>query len=43
MAESVKVPNDEFEVFYIGTQTFGSGVPVEADTQQWYVDHGRHQ
>jgi hypothetical protein len=29
--------------FYIGTQTFGSGVPVESDTQQNYLDHGRHQ
>lgn len=28
---------------FVGTQTFGSGVVIRADTQAFYVDHGRHQ
>jgi hypothetical protein len=27
---------------WIGSLTFGSGVSVEKDQQQYYVDHGRH-
>ncbi len=26
----------------IGSQTSGSGTPVEVDTQAWYLDHGAH-
>ncbi len=28
--------------FYAGTLTFGSGVVVHTDTQQWWQDHGAH-
>lgn len=40
---SQKVRHDYPWNLYLGSQTFGSGVSVRADTQQWYVDHGRHQ
>ncbi|MGH9558400.1 MAG: hypothetical protein ACRD30_04105, partial [Bryobacteraceae bacterium] len=26
----------------VGSQTSGSGTPVRADTQQWWLDHGSH-
>jgi hypothetical protein len=40
---SVKVMHNAPWTFYFGTQMFGSGVPVERDTQQWFLDHCRHQ
>lgn len=39
---SVKVFHHPWTLF-VGTQTFGSGVAVRSDTQQWYQDHGVHQ
>jgi hypothetical protein len=39
---SVKVMHDTPWTLFVGTQTFGSGVVVHIDTQQWYQDHGRH-
>jgi hypothetical protein len=38
-----KVLHDYPWTLFVGSQTFGSGVPVDVDTQQYYQDHGRHQ
>jgi hypothetical protein len=40
---NVKVMHDYPWNLWVGSQTFGSGVSVRADTQQFYQDHGRHQ
>jgi hypothetical protein len=39
---TVKVYHSSWTL-WVGTQTFGSGVSVRADTSQFYQDHGRHQ
>ncbi len=28
--------------YFAGSQSFGSGVPIRVDTQQYYQDHGTH-
>lgn len=28
--------------YFVGSTTFGAGVVIHADTQQWYQDHGTH-
>lgn len=40
---STKVFHDYPYTLWVGTQTFGHGVSVLVDTQQFYQDHGRHQ
>jgi hypothetical protein len=40
---STKVLHDTPWSYLVGTQTQGSGVVVQTDTQQFYQDHGRHQ
>ena len=37
------LPGEPLVALAFGTQTFGSGVLVGSDTQQNYLDHGRHQ
>ena len=39
---TVTVMHDTPWTAFIGSQTFGSGLAVYADTQQFYQDHGRH-
>src|ERR1700732_554214 len=39
---TVKVMHNYPWILYVGTQTFGAGLNVHSDTQQFYVDHGRH-
>jgi hypothetical protein len=28
--------------YFVGSLSFGSGLSIISDTQQWYLDHGRH-
>jgi hypothetical protein len=37
-----KVTHDSPWRLFVGSVTFGSGVQVRSDTQQYYLDHGRH-
>jgi hypothetical protein len=38
----VAVMHDYPWTFMFGSQSYGAGVAVLSDTQQWYQDHGRH-
>jgi hypothetical protein len=38
-----KVFHDYPWTLNVGTQSYAFGTPVRRDTQQWYVDHGRHE
>lgn len=40
---TTKIRHDYPWALRVGSQTFGSGTPVRADTQQWWLDHGTHQ
>lgn len=40
---AAKVMHDYPWNYFVGTQTFGKGVVVHSDTQQFYIDHGRHR
>jgi hypothetical protein len=37
-----KVFHDTYWQLFVGSISFGSGANIRSDTQQWYVDHGRH-
>jgi hypothetical protein len=39
---TIKIMHDYPWTLWVGSQASGSGVPVRSDTQQWYLDHGRH-
>ena len=39
---SVAVEHDYPWTYFVGSLSFGAGIAVHADTQQWYQDHGRH-
>jgi hypothetical protein len=40
---NVKVFHDTPWRLFAGSQSFGTGVVIRSDTQQFYQDHGRHQ
>ena len=39
---TIAVYHDTPWYYFAGSQSFGSGVPIHVDTQQYYQDHGTH-